>query len=290
MGKHGAIRESERIRELFILVMFSIYQMGAAGSFIMYGWSEWIAAVIVATIGLNWIVFLSKKMSLKGREAVYVTLTELSIVIYGFYTEEMTLLTVIVIATAVITGLLSDVEFLYITDIALVLLVFNRIFGHRAIFGEDMVAMYQTFLLFANIAVIEIVIHFWVGQRNRMDARNVAVIADLREAERSKDDFLANVSHEIRTPINTICGMREVALMEDDPAKIKTSLRTIQTAGRNLTSVVGDILDYSEVQSGKMVIESEVYNIASNTNDVINMSMAMKDKKPIELVVDCDAN
>lgn len=290
MGKQGITKENERLKELFILVMFSIYQMGAAGSFIMYGWSEWIAVVIIATIGLNWLVFLTKKMDIRAREAVYVSLTELSIVIYGFFTEEMTLLTVIFIATAVITGLLSDVEFLYITDMALVLLVLNRIWGHEAIFGDDMVAMYQTFLLFANIAVIEVVIHFWVGQRNKNDARTADMIWELREVERSKDDFLANVSHEIRTPINTICGMSEVALTEEDPAKIRTSLRAIQTAGRNLTSVVVDILDFSELQSGKMVIENEVYNIASTINDVINMSMALKNKKPIELVVDCDAN
>lgn len=290
MGKQGVTRDVERTKELFILIMFSIYQMGAAGSFIMYGWSDWIAVVMIASIGLNWLVYLTKKMSLKGREAVYVSLTELCIVVYGFHTEEMTLLTVIVIATAVITGLLSDVEYLYITDIALVLLVLNRILGHDAIFGSDMVAMYQTFLLFANIAIIEFVIHFWVGQRNKSDARTQEMIWELKEAERSKDDFLANVSHEIRTPINTICGMSEVALTEEDPAKIRTSLRAIQTAGRNLTSVVVDILDFSEMQSGKMTIENEVYNIASTINDVINMSMAIKDKKPIELVVDCDAN
>jgi len=290
MGKWGVTKESERMKELFILIMFSIYQLGAAVSFIMYGWSEWISVVIVASIGLNWLVFLTKKMDLKGREAVYVSLTEMSIVVYGFHTEEMTLLTVITIATAVITGLLSDVEFLYITDIALVLLVLNRIFGHATIFGNDMVAMYQTFLLFANISVIELVLHFWVGQRNKMDARNARMIAELQEAERSKDDFLANVSHEIRTPINTICGMSEVALAEEDAAKVRSSLRAIQTAGRNLTSVVGDILDFSELQSEKMTIENEAYNIASTINDVINMSMAMKDKKQIELVVDCDAN
>ena len=290
MGKWGVTRESERVKEAFIMIMFTIYQLGAAGSFIMYGWSEWIAIVLIATIGLNWLVFLMKRLNLKGREAIYVSLTEFSIVIYGFYTEEMTLLTVIVIATAVITGLLSDVELLYITDIALVLLVLNRIFGHAAIFGSDLVAMYQTFLLFANIAVIEVVIHFWVSQRNKNDARAAEMIWGLKEAERSKDDFLANVSHEIRTPINTICGMSEVALTEDDPVKIRSSLRAIQTAGRNLTSVVGDILDFSELQSGKMVIQNEVYNIASTINDVINMAMAAKAKKPIELVVDCDAN
>lgn len=290
MGKQGMTRDVEQIKELFILCMFSIYQMGAAGSFIMYGWSDWIAIIMFASVGLNWLVYLTKKMSLKGREAVYVSLTVLCVLVYGFWTEELTLLTVIVIATVVITGMLSDVELLYITDIALVLLVLNRIWGHDAIFGTDMVAGYQTFLLFANIAIIEFIIHFWVVQRNKADERAAVMISELKEAERSKDDFLANVSHEIRTPINTICGMSEVALTEDDPAKIRTSLRAIQMAGRNLSSVVVDILDFSELQSGKMMIENEVYNIASTINDVINMSMAIKDKKPIELVVDCDAN
>ena len=290
MGKQGVARDVERIKELFILCMFSIYQMGAAGSFIMYDWSNWIAVIMFASVGINWLVYLTKKMSLKGREAVYVSLTALCVVVYGFWTEELTLLTVIVIATVVITGMLSDVELLYITDIALILLVLNRVWGHDAIFGDDMIAGYQTFLLFSNIVIIEFIIHFWVRQRNKVDERATEMISELKEAERSKDDFLANVSHEIRTPINTICGMSEVALTEDDPARIRSSLRAIQMAGRNLTSVVVDILDFSELQSGKMIIENEVYNIASTINDVINMSMAIKDKKPIEIVVDCDAN
>lgn len=290
MGRQGGPRDGERIKEVVILIMFTIYQMGASISFVMYNWSEWIPIVMVATIAINWQIFFMKKKSLKAREAVYVSLTELCIVIYGFWSEEMVLLTVITIATAVITGLLGDVDLLYITDAALVLLILNRIFGHQTIFGDNFVAMYQTFLLFANIVIIELIIHFWVSQRNKVDAQAKEMILELQEAERSKDDFLANVSHEIRTPINTICGMSEVALTEEDPVKIKAGLRAIQTAGRNLTSVVVDILDFSELQSGKMVIENEVYNIASTINDVINMSMAIKDKKPIELVVDCDAN
>ena len=123
MGKQDMTRDIERIKESFILCMLSIYQLGAAGSFIMYDWSDWIAILMFAVIGLNWIVYLTKKMSLKGREAVYVSLTELCVVIYGFWTEELTLLTVIIIAMVVITGMLSDVELLYITDIALVLLI-----------------------------------------------------------------------------------------------------------------------------------------------------------------------
>ena len=288
MGKQGILRDEERIKETFILIMFTIYQIGSLISFYMYAWSDWIPIVMLVTIGINWIVYLKKNISPKGRRAVYVTLTEACIVIYGFWVEDTTLLTAIFIATMVITGLLGDVELLFITDAALILILINRAFAHEN--GSTFVAFYQNLLHVANVVVIDLVIHFWVGQKNKNEERIMGIIADLKEAERSKDDFLANVSHEIRTPINTICGMSEVALCEDDPAKVRSSLRAIQSAGRNLTSVVVDILDFSELQTGKMTIENEVYNIASTINDVINMSMALKDKKPIELVVDCDAS
>ena len=54
--------------------------------------------------------------------------------------------------------------------------------------------------------------------------------------------------------------------------------------------VVSDVLDFSELQSGKMDLEEEAYNITSTINDVINMTMVRKGEKKIELIVDCDAN
>ena len=87
--------------------MFTIYQIGSLISFYMYEWSNWIPIVILVTIGINWIVYLKKSITPKGRRAVYVTLTEGCIVVYGFWVEDTTLLTVIFIATVVITGLLG---------------------------------------------------------------------------------------------------------------------------------------------------------------------------------------
>lgn len=290
MERYDTNENIERLKELFILVVFTIYGICAAFSFIMYGWSNWIPFVIGGAFVCAWITFFSKKLSMRNREAVYVMAVEFGIVLYGCKVEDTTLLSVIFVAAVVITGLLGDVKLLYITDVALLILLADYGITHIAQVSSSAIRAYQTFLHIANIAVIEFVIHFWVGQKNRNDERTDEIIRELREAEHSKDDFLANVSHEIRTPINTICGLSEVALQEQDEVQIKANLRAIQTAGRNLTSLVGDILDFSELQSGKMEVEYETYNIASTINDVINMSMALKGKKPIELVVDCDAN
>ena len=290
MRKYDINQNTERIRELFILVVFTIYGVCAAYSFVMYDWSDWIPFLLLGALVFAWGVFFSNKMTLRRREAIYVIVVEFCIVFYGVRVEDTTLLSVIFVAVTVITGLLGDVQLLYIVDMALLILVLDYGATHASLVTSSAVRAYQTFLHIANIGVIEFVIHFWVGLKNRNDQRTEQIIRELREAERSKDDFLANVSHEIRTPINTICGLSEVALSEQDAMQMKENLRAIQTAGRNLTSLVGDILDFSELQSGKMEVECETYNIASTINDVINMSMALKDKKQIEFIVDCDAN
>ena len=64
----------------------------------------------------------------------------------------------------------------------------------------------------------------------------------------------------------------------------------IRDAGHDLMSLVSDILDFSQLQQGKMNLEEEAYNITSTINDIINMAMARKADKPIELIVDCDAD
>ena len=290
MKKYNTNNNTEQIKELFIVITFTIYSLGAIGSFFMYGWSKWIPMLLAITVLVNWFVYLTKKQPQSTREAIYVIMVETCITTYGCFVEDTTLLSVIFVAAAVITGLLGEIKLLYITDVALITIALDYGFTHFGQVIATPIKTYQTFLHIANLAVIQFVIHFWVSQKNRNDAQTAEIIKDLQEAQRSKDDFLANFSHEIRTPINTICGMSEVALEEKEAQKMKASLRAIQTAGRNLTSLVGDILDFSELQSGKMELECETYNIASTINDVINMSMALKGKKPIELVVDCDAN
>ena len=96
------------------------------------------------------------------------------------------------------------------------------------------------------------------------------------------------MSHEIRTPINTICGMSEVILNEELPLDIKEKVMDIQRAGRSLMGVVSDILDFSELQSEEIKLEEESYHLSSTINDVVNMALAYRNDKKIDLLVECD--
>jgi len=140
-----------------------------------------------------------------------------------------------------------------------------------------------------SLFVVETATYFMVKRNGEMNQQNTEVIEELKIAERSKSDFMANISHEIRTPVNTVCGMSEMILREDISESVRENTFNIQAAGRNLLSIISDVLDYSELEYGKMELLEEPYNLTSTINDVINMAIAQKASKKIELIVDCDA-
>lgn len=87
-----------------------------------------------------------------------------------------------------------------------------------------------------------------------------------------KSAFLANMSHEIRTPINTILGMDEMILRENENAEIQRYAYNIQHAGKNLLSLINDILDFTKIESGKMEILSQKYDLNKILGEVIEES------------------
>lgn len=102
---------------------------------------------------------------------------------------------------------------------------------------------------------------------------------EAERANRAKGEFLANMSHEIRTPINAVLGMDDMILQECEDEQIREYALDIQNAGKNLLSLINDILDLSKVESGKMEIIPAEYDFSSVLHDIVNMiSMKAKDK------------
>lgn len=89
-------------------------------------------------------------------------------------------------------------------------------------------------------------------------------------ANNAKSQFLANVSHEIRTPINTILGMNEMIHREADSESILRYSEDIKNSGKTLLSIVNDILDISKIESGKIRIVCAEYDISNMLVDTIH--------------------
>ncbi|MCR5476868.1 MAG: response regulator [Lachnospiraceae bacterium] len=108
------------------------------------------------------------------------------------------------------------------------------------------------------------------------------------EASNSKSEFLASMSHEIRTPINAVIGMNEMILRESNDPNILSYAGNIESAGRNLLSIISDILDFSKIEAGRMEILEAPYQFSSLINDVANMVSFRAESKGLKFHIDME--
>ena len=111
---------------------------------------------------------------------------------------------------------------------------------------------------------------------------------EVEQMARSKDTFFANMSHETRTPINTIIGLNEMILREDISDEIAENAINIQNASKMLLTTINDILDLSKLESGKMDIVPTQYEISSMFSDLVNLVWIRAHQKDLEFKVDID--
>ncbi|MDC7290352.1 ATP-binding protein [Blautia schinkii] len=89
-----------------------------------------------------------------------------------------------------------------------------------------------------------------------------AAVAAAEHANASKSQFLSNMSHDIRTPMNAIVGMTKLAEINiDDRAKVKDCLYKIGISSKHLLELINDVLDMSKIESGKLILTSEAFSI-----------------------------
>ncbi len=127
------------------------------------------------------------------------------------------------------------------------------------------------------------------SKKRREEIRKAETERERAEAaDRAKSDFVANISHEIRTPINAILGLNEMIKRESRDEGIRHYAADIATAGEQLLSLVNDILDYSKIESGNMQIVETEYDIKSLLYDVCKVIEIRSTLKGLEFEYNID--
>ena len=83
------------------------------------------------------------------------------------------------------------------------------------------------------------------------------------KASRAKSEFMANISHELRTPMNAIIGFTDLVLTTEMQRTQREYLENVQRSGYNLLGIINDILDYSKIEAGKLSIENAAFKLAN---------------------------
>ena len=110
-----------------------------------------------------------------------------------------------------------------------------------------------------------------------------------QSANSAKSDFLARMSHDMRTPMNAILGMTSIAnTYTENPSKIKECLGDIESSTRLLLSLINDILDMSKIEVGKMELRKEAVQTELFFKNLLNLIKPQADLKSIRLETDID--
>ena len=273
-----------------VLLIFTVFASFVLIMAPMFCDELWVYFVVVVAAVLPWVAHVKQYRDYRYRALLTSGMMLVCLTIHGMYVSSFSVVAPTIAALVMLIAIYGVREVIYQeVGFILFILCYHIFYSRTMQFDNPALIPRQIMPVIAVIAVL-IVANYLVNLRRDTEAQLWDKIADLEKAEQSKNDFMANVSHEIRTPLNAISGMSELLLQEDLSLQARETVTDIQSAGRKLQALVSDVLDFSELESGKMSLVEEPYNITSTINDVINMCTAQKGTKPIELIVDCDAD
>ena len=116
-----------------------------------------------------------------------------------------------------------------------------------------------------------IIQHFDISELKQLEHELKEAKTVAESANRAKSEFLANMSHEIRTPLHGLLGMAQLLEMTPLTEEQKEYLAALKLSGKNLVSLINDILDLSKIEAGKITIEMNEFSLRCAIDEVYLM-------------------
>lgn len=147
-------------------------------------------------------------------------------------------------------------------------------------FGEEWAATaLKNSIFILSLFIIVFICYIQMTRRQVREINEARAAAE--RASRTKSEFLSNMSHDIRTPMNGIIGMTEIAFANiDNPRKVRSCLQKISASGKHLLGLINNVLDMSKMESGKLILNVEEILLPELIHGVVSIIRpAAQDKK-----------
>ncbi len=218
--------------------------------------------ILLSAVSMRW----TRSITLTGNliaAALYAVLLGLAAVTGGIQAASLCWLPAVAITGLLLGGTRAGIAWAVVSCLTCLVLLGAAESGFQL--PNDIPLQNQWLLDFAAICGIVLcaLLLTYLFQSGEADIRRALEISreQSEQASQAKSTFLANMSHEIRTPLNAVLGMTE--LMRDTPLSRQQQeyLELAQDSGKALLSQVDDILDFSRIESGKLVLDQRRFEL-----------------------------
>ena len=129
-----------------------------------------------------------------------------------------------------------------------------------------------------------------VRARNQIMRAKVETVR-LQEVNEAKDAFLACMSHEMRTPLNGLLGMLQLAMVADDvPPKVRRCVKQAKNSAVLLLSLINDILDITRIETGQLTLDATPFALRPTLDEVVELVRPKATEKGLDLKLDLDSS
>ncbi|MCR4841227.1 MAG: response regulator [Lachnospiraceae bacterium] len=277
-----------KFSHLIIVVAYSIFvAMHVIISFLL-GWEKWILLPILAGLMVCWFLHIKAILTDTQRSWVYAGIMMANYFVYGTHITSTFDHIVIMISLLLLYTLTSQKGLIYLGQIV-----------YYVTMTYDIYQLYQNGTTFDALLICRITMNYsiitmigWMCRLTIVKWDQVLIdsaeqIEQLTVSTNRLNDFLANVSHEIRTPVNAIIGLTSICIDKTEDKEMKTDMSSVRSAGKRIADQISDILDYSEIDRGTIVTNYEDFMLSSAMNDIMT---DIRENVPddMDLVVDID--
>ena len=275
---------NQKRTENFILLLITLACAGLTIESIMLNWEFWVPPLIIIGTILLWVMNVLSIPDYPIRRVGYLIYAMLTVFFHGVH--ETSLFDVVAVVALVMIGFsfFDQVYMMHLFVAEYVIIMCMQI----------MMAHGSGSIVFDGLNISRVILHFSVifliyfscvkaisGRAEYNDSiQDMNVRIDRNEAD--MEDFLSNISHELRTPINVVNGMSDLLINEG----VGSEANSIKKAGIRLACQVEDIQDYTECKRQKVFLEEDNYMCISLINDVVTSFRQYDNTKNLEMVVD----
>ncbi len=129
-----------------------------------------------------------------------------------------------------------------------------------------------------------------ITRRKRTEARLQQAMIDAEKANKAKSEFMANISHELRTPMNAILGMTELSLNEELPDTVRDYLTTVKDSADTMLFLINDILDFSRLEADGFELDPVPFEVRRVLDETMRTLSLRAHEKGLELAAQVHAD